>query len=464
MTQPIDILRKGAYHWNQWRADNKIFRPDFNRADLIGVDLNGANLEDANLKDAKLGLVNLSSANLRGVDLRGADLVRSDLKHANLAVANLSGANLLEADLRGAYLYRTDLNGANLLTAFLSGADLTEANLSSANLKYTMLQHADFNRTNLKGANLEEADISGSYISGANISGANLTRVRALSTTLIRANLTEANLTRANFENANLSRADLTEANLSMVNLHYAILNGTIFQKNNFYKSQLKATIFAFTNLNSCKNLDSVLVGSPCIIDFETLRNSPNIPKEFLSKIGFTDSQIEFLPDFIMDEGIQLYPVFLSHASENKFFCGPLYEKLRNKGVKVWYDEKKIKPGDFIREEIHRGISLYDKMILICSKESLSSWWVEQEIDRYEEKERAYWKQHGEKISLIIPITIDDEVFTSNNAVAPNLRKRNIADFRNWKDENANKKAFEKLLAALNVNSGGIEPKSFLKI
>ena len=75
-------------------------------------------------------------------------------------------------------------------------------------------------------------------------------------------------------------------------------------------------------------------------------------------------------------------------------------------------------------------------MLLVCSKESLNSWWVEQEIDRYEEKERAYWKQHGEKISLIIPVAIDDEVFTSTNAVAPNLRKRNIADFRNWQDEN----------------------------
>ncbi len=384
MTKPIDILRKGVDHWNQWRKENRKIKPDLSNTNLSGEDLSFANLKDVNLSEA-----NLSESLLWG----------ADLSHGNLYKANLSNAKLMMTELIG---------------------------------------------TNLACSNLSKASLAGSKLWNTELVCATLTEAGRLQTDIFRSDLSGANFTEAYLTNTILSHVKLVDTN--------------------FKNSRMENTIFAFTNLSKCKNLESVLVKAPCSIDIETLRNYTDISKEFLFKNGFTDSQIDYLPHFIMNEGIQLYPVFISHASVNKSFCGPFYERLIRKGVKVWYDDRMIKPGDSIRKKLHKGVSLYDKMLLVCSKESLSSWWVRDEIERYEAKEREYWKQHGEEISLIIPIAIDDEAYNSKSAVAIGLKnKRNIADFRNWQDEEEYEKAFEILLAALNVNPGGVDPISYLK-
>lgn len=46
--------------------------------------------------------------------------------------------------------------------------------------------------------------------------------------------------------------------------------------------------------------------------------------------------------------------------------------------------------GDSIVKEIDFGIRTYDKMILVCSEASLSSWWVEDELNRILAKEREH--------------------------------------------------------------------------
>ncbi len=350
-------------------------------------------------------------------------------------------------------LSKVDLSRRNL-----SSINLTDVNLSGANFKYTNLEYAYLSRSNLSWCNLYNANLFLTNLNGTNLSYSNLTQSNLLAAKLIKTNLSKAELADSKFLEVDLSETDLSEAKLTRTIFFSANLS-----KVNFKKAVLGHTVFTLSNLKMTKNLETVIVKYKCPIDFETLKSSSEIPKEFLSKIGLPDSYIKYLPEFMYKDGISLYPCFLSHSSKNKDFAISLYNRLTQKDVKVWYDEKKIKPGDFIREEIHKGVNLYDKMILVCSKDSLSSWWVEQEIDRYEEKENAYWKQHGEKISLIIPIAIDEEVFISRSALAPNLRKRNIADFRNYKSEKDYKIAFDSLLSALNVNRTTNDPTSFLK-
>jgi hypothetical protein len=46
-------------------------------------------------------------------------------------------------------------------------------------------------------------------------------------------------------------------------------------------------------------------------------------------------------------------------------------------------------PGQKVHDEIDRGIRLWDKVLLCCSKASLSSWWVDKEVGHAFEKERA---------------------------------------------------------------------------
>ena len=46
------------------------------------------------------------------------------------------------------------------------------------------------------------------------------------------------------------------------------------------------------------------------------------------------------------------YDVFLSHSSKDKAVVRPLAERLRKDGLKVWFDEREIKPGDSIPAKI----------------------------------------------------------------------------------------------------------------
>jgi len=351
----------------------------------------------------------------------------------DLTEAHLKGLDLNRAYLRDAILIEANLSNTNLNTASLRWADLTNArvhgaDLSGASLNYAILRKSDFTGTNFMGAELVSVD----------------------------------------FQSSNLAETNFCEADLIKVNLHEAVLRkasftATRFRETDFSESELDETIFGLTGLTDCKGFDTVKVKGRCSIDFQTLRASRNLPKSFLLKIGLPENYINYLPDFFDENPIRMYPVFLSHSWQNKDFASKLYEALIARGVQVWYDEKKMKPGDDIYESLSRGIEVYDKMILVCSQPSLSeSWWVDREIDRILAKERQLQKERGKRINLLIPIRIDDHIFEWDGAKGEEVRRYIIGDFRYWQDEAKFQKALDELIAALNVDRGEDAPLSFL--
>lgn len=401
-------LRKGVDYWNKWRMESNIINIDLSEANLSETDLSGANFSGVNL----LG-VNFNRSNLSGVDFGGADLLEANLFEANLTWSYLSKANLC-----GSILSKADLSEASLFQADLSSADLTDTNLS----------HTDLSEANFSWAKL------------------------------IRADLSKANLLGANF-----SSVDLFEANLSNAVLHGVNFFGTNLSGANFSECILSRTQFISTSLKDCKGLESVLVQDECYIDFQTIKKSKDIPKEFLLKIGLPEIYINYLPDFIHSSVINLYPVFLSHSGANKDFAEKLYNGLIIKGVLVWYDEKKLKPGDDILDSIDKGINTYDKMILVCSKESLKSWWVEEELNRIFEKERKYRSEKGNNFKLLIPVTIDDALLDSEDSRAKSIKNRFVGDFKNWQDEKMFEKSLIQLIEALNADRKDDNITSLLK-
>ena len=374
--------------------------------------------------------------------IKKADLSRLKTPGIDLLKANLSNTNLYGADLSGANLSKADLSGANL-----SKTKFSRANLSEANLKGTLLFDAKLLGVNLVKANLPEVMLKGQNLSYANLYGANLSGT----------NFYEANFFATNLSNANLSGANLYGANLSNANLSGANLYGT-----NLSKCFLNKTIFSLTSLRTCIGLEDVTVGGNCSIDFKTLKDSWPLPKEFLVKIGLPQNYLNYLPDFFHDSGMNLFPVFLSHSGTNKDFARKLYDALIKRGVQVWYDEKKMKPGDDILDSIDKGINVYDKMILVCSKESLNSWWVEEELDRIFEKERKYRNEKGKKHRLLIPVTIDNTLFESNESRSKSIRKRIVGDFKEWDNEEKFDVSLNQLIESLDVDRGEEKVISFL--
>ena len=49
------------------------------------------------------------------------------------------------------------------------------------------------------------------------------------------------------------------------------------------------------------------------------------------------------------------FDVFLSHSAKDKAVVRPLAERLRQDGLKVWFDEWALKPGDSIPAKIEAG-------------------------------------------------------------------------------------------------------------
>jgi WD40 repeat protein len=70
------------------------------------------------------------------------------------------------------------------------------------------------------------------------------------------------------------------------------------------------------------------------------------------------------------------YDVFLSHNSRDKPRVRGLAEKLRAAGLRVWFDEWVIKPGDDIYLAIERGLEAARAQVLCLSPTALGSEWV----------------------------------------------------------------------------------------
>lgn len=59
------------------------------------------------------------------------------------------------------------------------------------------------------------------------------------------------------------------------------------------------------------------------------------------------------------------YDVFLSHADEDGDWCEHLAQRLRDEGVRVWFDKWELQPGDHLIARLNEGIEKSRKMIAV---------------------------------------------------------------------------------------------------
>jgi len=86
---------------------------------------------------------------------------------------------------------------------------------------------------------------------------------------------------------------------------------------------------------------------------------SRSVPEEFIAYIGS-----------MVGRPIEFYSCFISYAHHDKLFARRLHDALQGRGVRCWLDEKQMLPGDDIYEQVDRGIRLWDKVLLCCSRHS----------------------------------------------------------------------------------------------
>ena len=71
--------------------------------------------------------------------------------------------------------------------------------------------------------------------------------------------------------------------------------------------------------------------------------------------------------------------VFLSHSAKDRAVVRDVAERLRNDGVKVWFDEWVLKPGDSIPSKIEEGLEHSRVLVLCMSARAFGPDWAQLE-------------------------------------------------------------------------------------
>ena len=429
----LNALKAGGRTWGRYREQHQ--QIDLIGADLAGASLPRANLSGSNLREANLDGVDLTEANLGGADLSRATLIGAHLTRADLTGTDLTGTDMEGTNLIGATMTRANLGGANLIGAQLIGAQLRTANLGGVNLKESAmvgvdltgayLRKADLTMVNLTRANLYGADLVGANLDQTNLSGANLSGANLVGAKLVSALIRETNLHEANLHGADLTSANLTRANLRGANLRDSMFAGT-----------------QLTNLDLSETfgLEHAMHDEPSSLGVDTLyRSRGAIPDVFLQAIGLTDLFITYARETIKAEAGPLFPyysAFLSYSHADQAAVRVIYEQLTQRTIPCWLDEHQLKPSDKIDVNVDRAIRGADKVLVFCSRASLSpgsNWWVDREIGRAldEERDRSR-RQEADDISILLPVDLDGYLFSDECVYAHkrDLTRRIAATYR----------------------------------
>lgn len=128
--------------------------------------------------------------------------------------------------------------------------------------------------------------------------------------------------------------------------------------------------------------------------------------------------------------------VFISHSTQDKKFVKLLSSKLNEDGIQTWIDDKELAVGDNIAEKINYTISKIDYLIVVLSKSSINSKWVNFELSA------TRLNEISKNQNIILPILIED------CEIPYSLSDRLFLDFRFSFDD-----SYQKLLKALHTNS-----------
>lgn len=96
------------------------------------------------------------------------------------------------------------------------------------------------------------------------------------------------------------------------------------------------------------------------------------------------------------------YDVFLSHSSKDKAVVRPLAERLRKDGLKVWFDEWVLKPGDSIPAKIEEGLEHSRVLVLCMSANAFGSDWAQLESGTFRFRDPLNRERR------FIPLRLDD--------------------------------------------------------
>jgi len=136
-------------------------------------------------------------------------------------------------------------------------------------------------------------------------------------------------------------------------------------------------------------------------------------------------------------------PCFISYSGKDGRFVNKLERALVRRGVRCWLDSRSALLGDKVFGSIYKAIFKDSEVTIVCcSAHSLSSIWVQRELDmvmaREEQLHNAVMAGPRSDVKVppvMIPVDLDGEVRKGGSEYAILLASRSLADFRGWDRE-----------------------------
>jgi uncharacterized protein YjbI with pentapeptide repeats len=321
-----------------------------------------------------------------------------------------------DIDLSEADLVDADLNHVNLVNAYLIDADLSGADISQADLSRSNLNRAYLNETNLNDSNLSEADLSGANLGGSGLLDANLNRT----------NLNGVNFSTSIFGNTLITKIDLRKTQGLESITHY-------------FPSSLSTDTIEISK----GEISEVFLRGCGLPDWEiesAKLHNPDLTNEEVVKIQYR------IYDLRATQSIQIAPLFISYSHADSAFVDTLEKELNKKGIRFWRDIHNMTAGR-MEAQIDRAIRQNPTVLLILSKNSMNSDWVQHEVRKARDLEKELGRD------ALCPIALDDGWKSSRwpQRVMEQVMEYNILDFSKWEDEAAFQEKFAKLLSGLDL-------------
>jgi hypothetical protein len=288
------------------------------------------------------------------------------------------------------------------------------------------LHGAKLDSADLRHADLQHADLVGARLFRANLAGANL-RGAICAVHSPRELTSKAPNWVALLCILQLARRQLAESEPRVL-----FARPLRPERRGSGRSNLLRNSFRSRDSFRARNLHRVVHRGPSSVGLEVLMDlGTQAQSAFLRGCGVGDDVLQRLSELRTSEPDRYYSTFISYSHQDRAFARRLHDRLQRVGVRCWLDERQMLPGDDVYNRIADGVLDNERVLLCASEHSLSSWWVNAEIEAAFARERELARVAHASVQILIPIDLDGSMFNATRSGKKFLflQSRVAADF-----------------------------------
>jgi uncharacterized protein YjbI with pentapeptide repeats len=347
---------------------------------------------------------------------------------------------------------RKDFSGLTMREVRFDRRRFLSFDFRRASFNHCVFRRTNFDSCNFAGAALRECHFDDSQFEGTDLSKASCDRSLIKSVTF-----RQCSLMMASFYRGVLDTTSFVGCNLAAASFVLARLEGVRVLTSNVDRTDVRAATFYDCDITAFCAAKAVSSQPAPAFDWTTICKSVRSPD--LLKFLLGSGMPEVIAVYYIDAAKATDPylvfrlmqsTFISYGAPDIEFARQLRDSLHVNGVRTFLFESDAVPGERLHRVMRAGVNEHDRVIVICSLSSLSRKGVRNEIEETLAREA---REGG--MNYLVPIALDDHIFTSSDSLAMILRDRVIADFRDFKtNSSVYHHAVSRLLRALVITGG----------